>query len=99
MHVSFRNPFARLVRASSTPHVLDPLDVTTPNSGRVVYTDREQRETLAVSGRVTPALTTWEFSAEEGHNVVTQIDGEIDVVLADGRALTAAFSATPCFKN
>jgi hypothetical protein len=86
-----------LIGDRETPHVLDPLDVTTPNSGRVTYTDREQRNMLAVSGTVTPTLTLWELSAEEGHNVVTQVDGEIAVTLADGRELNAVFSATPCF--
>jgi hypothetical protein len=85
-----------LIGDRSTPHVIDPLDVTTPNSGRVVYTDQEQRDVVAVSGAVIPALTTWVFSETDGHNVIAQIDGELDVDLADGRHLTGAFSATPC---
>lgn len=40
--------------------------------------------------------TTWVFSESEGHNVIAQVDGTFDVVLADGHALTGAFSATPC---
>jgi hypothetical protein len=85
-----------LIGDRAMPHVLDELDVTTPNSGRVVYTDPDQRNMAAVSGRVTPTLTRWTFSEEEGHNVVVGVDGEIDVTLADGRELTAVFSATPC---
>jgi len=88
--------FNILIGDRSTPHVLAPLDVTTPNSGRVVYTDEAQHEVLAVSGVVSPALTTWEFSESEGHNVIAQVDGTFDLVLADGHTLTGAFSATPC---
>jgi hypothetical protein len=85
-----------LIGDRSTPHVLAPLDIATPNSGRVVYTDQNQREVLAISGAVTPALTTWAFSEAEGHNIIVQIDGTFEVELADGRQLGGAFSATPC---
>jgi hypothetical protein len=80
----------------TTPHVVAPIDLATPNSGQVVYSDEAQDPSVAVAGNVTPALTTWAYSAAEGHNVIVQIDGTFDVVLADGHALTGAFSATPC---
>jgi hypothetical protein len=85
-----------LIGDRSMPHVIAPLDVSTPNSGRVVYNDQDLRQIVAVSGVVSPALTTWAFNETEGHNVVVQIDGTFDVELSDGRNLSGAFSATPC---
>lgn len=77
-------------------HNLATLDLTTPFSGYVTYTDREQNYHRAVAGFVWPGRTTWEYSEREGHNVIVGIDGELDVTLPDGRALSGAFSATPC---
>ena len=85
-----------LIGDRSEPHNLAPLDVTTPFSGMVEYTDGDQNRHRAVSGYVWPGETVWQYSEAEGHNVVVEIDGEFDVTLADGRELSGAFSATPC---
>jgi hypothetical protein len=75
---------------------LAPLDVEPPLSGWVSYSDHDQNTHYAVSGHMWPGKTVWEYDAEVGVNVIVQVDGEIDVVLPDGRSLTGAFSATPC---
>jgi hypothetical protein len=85
-----------LVGDRSMPHELDAVDVTTPFSGWVAYTDDDQNVHLASAGVVLPGRTVWGYSAEYGHNVVVEVDGEFDVTLADGRALGGAFSATSC---
>lgn len=87
---------ALLIGDRSEPHSLVPLDLMTPNSGGVTYTDGDLNYHRAVSGYVWPGRTVWEFSEAEQHNVIVQIDGELEVMLPDGRALSAAFSATPC---
>lgn len=85
-----------LIGDRSEPHDLATLDVTTPFSGSVTYTDRDQNYHRAVAGFVWPGRTVWEYSEREGHNVVVGVDGEFEVTLPDGRALSGAFSATPC---
>lgn len=85
-----------LIGDRTTPHALTTLDVTTPNSGGVDYTDEQQNIHRAVAGTVRPGRTTWAYSAAEDHNVIVQLDGEFHVTLDDGRVLAGAFSAAPC---
>ncbi len=80
----------------SQPHDLETADLAVQYSGYVAYTDPEQNTHAAIEGLVWPGRTEWSYSAEYGHNVIAQLDGEFDVTLPDGHALSGAFSAAPC---
>ena len=80
-----------VVDSRTMGHVLPRLDLAIPNTGSVIFIDDAQDAQLGVTGIVFPTLTAW----GPGEQIV-EIDGTLDVVLADGRTLTGNFAATVC---
>ena len=79
----------------TSPHVLPGLDVQAA-PGSVAFDDGDA-PIDAVSGRVLPTLTTW--GVRPGTNRldrIVEVDGTVDIVLADGRPLSGSFSAVVC---